>query len=58
MQRTFGKAPDPLRIMARAPRVFLADVLFEMVFAKSQQAPRRLKIIAGQRVSSLVGCPW
>lgn len=56
--RTFGKPPIPLQIMARVSRVFVADSLFEMVFAKSRTAPIRLKVLAGQRVSSLVGCPW
>lgn len=56
--RTLGKPPTPLRIMAHAPRVFLATVLYEAAFARSKAAPHRLKVLAGLRVSSLVGCQW
>ncbi|MBO0730466.1 MAG: hypothetical protein J2P57_14495 [Acidimicrobiaceae bacterium] len=55
---TFGEAPNPLRIMAHAKAVFLATVLHEGVYARSRVAPLRLKVLAGQRVSSLVGCTW
>ena len=56
--RTFGKPPMPMRIMARVPRVFMAYSMFEAIFSKSATAPMRLKVLAGQRVASLVGCPW
>lgn len=56
--RSVGKAPDPWRVMAHVPRVFLATILFESVYLKSRACPPRLKILAAQRVSTLVGCPW
>ena len=54
----FGKAPNPLRILAHAPAAFLATALYEGVYSRSRVAPLRLKVLAGQRVSSLVGCTW
>ena len=56
--RSVGKAPEPWRVMAHSPRVFLATILFESVYLKSRACPPRLKILAAQRVASIVGCPW
>jgi hypothetical protein len=55
---TFGKAPSALRIMAHARATFLSTALHEGVYSLSRVAPLRLKVLAGQRVSSLVGCTW
>lgn len=55
---TFGKAPNALRIMAHVNAVFLSTALHEGVYSRSRAAPLRLKVLAGQRVSSLVGCTW
>lgn len=55
---SFGKAPDPMRIKAWAPMVFLADALLEGTFLHSHACAPRLKLLAAQRVSSLIGCPW
>jgi hypothetical protein len=55
---TFGKAPNALRIMAHAKATFLSTALHEGVYSLSRVAPLRLKVLAGQRVSSLVGCSW
>ena len=56
--RSLGKPPDPMRIKAWAPLAFLADALLEGTFLHSRACPPRLKLLAAQRVSSIVGCPW
>lgn len=56
--RSMGKPPAPLRIVAHAPPVFLATVLYESAYARSKAAPLHLKVLAGLGVSSLVGCHW
>jgi hypothetical protein len=55
---TFGKAPNPLRILAHANAAFLATALYEGAYSRSHVVARPLKVLAGMRVSSLVGCTW
>jgi alkylhydroperoxidase family enzyme len=53
-----GKVPDPLRIVARRPRLLFATVVYEWAIARTPKLQPRLKVLAGLRASSLAGCPF
>jgi hypothetical protein len=57
-KRATGKVPDPLRIFARRPRLLLSTVVFEWAVARTPKLGQRLKVLAGLRVSTLIGCPF
>jgi hypothetical protein len=58
VRRATGKVPDPLRIAARRPKLMLATIVYEWAIAKTPKLEFRLKVLAGLRVSALVGCPF
>jgi alkylhydroperoxidase family enzyme len=57
-RRTIGKVPDPLRITARRPRLLFATLVYEWAVARTPKLRPRLKMLAGLRASSLIGCPF
>lgn len=57
-RRATGKVPEPLRIVARRPRLLLATVVYEWAVAATPKVQPRLMVLAGLRASSLVGCPF
>ena len=57
-RRMTGKVPDPLRIVARRPRLMLATIVYEWAISRTPKLGPRLEVLAGLRVSTLVGCPF
>ena len=57
-RRMTGKVPDPLRIVARRPRLMFATIGYEWAISRTPTLSRRLGVLAGLRASTLVGCPF
>jgi len=57
-RRMTGKVPDPLRIVARRPRLMLATMVYEWAISKTPKLSPRLKVLACLRASTLIGCPF
>ena len=57
-RRMTGKVPDPLRIIARRPRLMFATIVYEWAISKTPKLDPRLKMLAGLRASTLIGCPF
>jgi hypothetical protein len=57
-RRMTGKVPDPLHIIARRTRLMLATMVYEWAISNTPKLSPRLKMLAGLRVSTLIGCPF
>lgn len=57
-RRTTGKVPDPLRIFARRPKLLFSTIVYEWAIAETPKLQPRVKMLAGLRASSLIGCPF
>jgi alkylhydroperoxidase family enzyme len=53
-----GRLPEPVKIVAHHPALLRAVGRMEMAQGAARTVDRRLKHLAGLRVSTLVGCPW
>jgi hypothetical protein len=54
--RASGRVPDPLRIMAKSPSVMWAAGFYELASARGASVPDRLKVLAGIKAASMIGC--
>lgn len=50
--------PEAATIVAHHPKLFRAVGRMEMAQAGAQTVEHRIKVLAGLRVSTLVGCPF
>jgi hypothetical protein len=57
-RRQFGKALAPLRVIAHSERSMLAYGAYEMLSARANALPPKLKTLASIKTSTLVGCPF
>lgn len=49
----------PLRVLAHNPRILMGyAALEEGALGRARTVPERLALLARERVSPLVGCPW
>ena len=52
------RLPEPVKIVAHHPALLRALGRMEMAQSAARTVDRRLKHLAGLRVSTLAGCPW
>ena len=57
-QRTFGKVPEPLTIVAHHASLARGNAAFEFFLARSRLVKLRLKALASIQTATMVGCPF
>lgn len=57
IERRLGKVPLPQQITAHHPKMLMGQVRMEIALDKSKRVPEALKLLAGVRAATLVGCP-
>lgn len=52
------EAVAPMKVLEHNPKILIGFGAFEHVLDRSGALPERLALLARERVSPLVGCPW
>jgi len=58
VKRKLKMVPEPMRVMARHPRLLLGHTMTEAGLEYSRRAPAKDKVLAEIRAATLIGCPF
>jgi hypothetical protein len=57
-RRRFDKVLEPIGIMGQSPAVLAAAAAYELASERARHLEPRLKVLAGIKAATLIGCPF
>ena len=56
--RKLGQIPEPVEIAAFSNSVLFGATMMEVAQDRARSVPLNLKLVAGLRAATRIGCPW